>query len=125
MLKRRLVDFLRVAFNVSQRRACRCIGIGMSSYRYKSRAKDRSALARWLRELAWSRVRFGYRRLHVLLWREGCRVNHKCVYRLYKLEELSLRLKTRKKRISRTRGTGGRQPPRQMSAGAWISSQIG
>jgi putative transposase len=45
-------------------------------------------------------VATGYRRLHVLLSREGWKVNHKRVYRLYRLQGLSLRLKTRKKRIS-------------------------
>lgn len=73
--RRWLVDFLIVAFKVSQRRACRCIGIGLSSYRFKSQAKDQSALTRRLRALAASRVRFGYRRLHVLLVREGWKIN--------------------------------------------------
>ena len=56
-----------------------------------------------LRELAASRVRYGYRRLHVLLRREGWKINAKRVYRLYKLEGLSLRFKQRKKRVSRLR----------------------
>lgn len=56
-----------------------------------------------LRELAASRVRYGYRRLHVLLRREGWKINAKRVYRLYKLEGLSLRLKRSKKRVSRLR----------------------
>ncbi len=53
-----------------------------------------------LRDLAIARVRYGYRRLHVLLRREGWRVNHKRVYRLYRLEGLGLRLKHRRKRVS-------------------------
>jgi putative transposase len=48
-------------------------------------------------------VRYGYRRLHVLLQREGWHVNHKRVYRLYREEGLSLRLKCKKKRVSRAR----------------------
>jgi putative transposase len=56
-----------------------------------------------LRDLAASRVKYGYRRLHVLLRREGWKVNHKKIYRLYKLEGLSLRLKKTKKRVSRLR----------------------
>jgi putative transposase len=56
-----------------------------------------------IRDLAAVRVRYGYRRLHVLLQREGWLVNHKRVYRLYREEGLSLRLKTRKKRISTLR----------------------
>lgn len=56
-----------------------------------------------LKELAGVRVRYGYRRLHVLLQREGWHVNVKRVYRLYRLEGLSLRLKTKKKRASAVR----------------------
>ena len=59
-----------------------------------------------LKDLAAARVRYGYRRLHVLLMREGWVINHKRVYRLYKQEGLSLRLKTKKKRAS-----AGRVPP--------------
>jgi putative transposase len=53
-----------------------------------------------LKEIAAARVRWGYRRLHGLLRREGWKVNHKRVYRLYKQEGLELRLRTRKKRAS-------------------------
>ena len=102
--RRELVQFLRVGFQVSERRACRVIPIPRSSQRYQSQAKDQSALELRLRDLAQSRVRYGYRRLHVLLEREGWRINHKRVYRLYRLEGLSLRLKTRKKRVSGLRG---------------------
>jgi putative transposase len=56
-----------------------------------------------MRDLAASRVRYGYRRIHVLLRREGWVLNHKKVYRLYKLEGLSLRLKQSKKRVSQAR----------------------
>lgn len=61
-----------------------------------------------IRDLAAARVRYGYRRLHVLLRREGWQVNHKRVYRLYRQGGLSLRLKTRKKRVSGVRMV---QPP--------------
>ncbi len=67
---------------------------------YQSRAKDQTALKIRLRELAASRVRYGYRRLHVLLQREGWQINHKRVYRIYRQEGLSLRLKCAKKRVS-------------------------
>ncbi len=53
-----------------------------------------------LRDLAAARVRWGYKRLHILLRREGWKVNHKRVHRLYKLEGLNLRLKTKKKRVA-------------------------
>jgi putative transposase len=61
-----------------------------------------------MRDLAAARVRYGYRRIHVLLRREVWVLNHKKVYRLYKLEGLSLRLKKTKKRVSRLRVV---QPP--------------
>lgn len=56
-----------------------------------------------LRELAAVRVRYGYRRLHVLLRREGWHVNHKRVYRLYRLESLALRRRWRRKRANGVR----------------------
>lgn len=61
------------------------------------------ALRQRLRELAQARPRFGYRRLYVLLRREGWRINHKCVYRLYREEGLSMRTRRRKKRVSHLR----------------------
>jgi len=88
--RRELVEFLRVGFKISERRACRVIPLARSSYRYQGQAQDQSALKIRLRDLAQSRVRYGYRRLHVLLAREGWRVNHKRVYRLYRLAGLSL-----------------------------------
>ena len=69
-------------------------GCQRKTYRYRSRAKDQTALRMRLRELASVRVRYGYRRLHVLLRREGWHVNHKRVYRLYCLEGLSVRARS-------------------------------
>jgi putative transposase len=74
-----------------------------STLRYRSQAQDQTPLRMRLRELAAARVRYGYRRLHVLLQREGWRVNHKRVYRLYRLDGLALRLRRRRKRISAVR----------------------
>jgi putative transposase len=70
---------------------------------YKSRKDPQYALRIRLRDLAASRVRYGYRRLHVLLRREGWMINLKRVRRLYNLEGLSLRLKKTKKRVSALR----------------------
>jgi putative transposase len=97
------VDFVRVGFRTSERRACRVIGYQRTTYRYRSQAKDQTALRLRLRELASVRVRYGYRRLHTLLRREGWQVNHKRVYRLYRLEGLSVRSPVRKKRTSALR----------------------
>jgi putative transposase len=84
-----LVDFVRVGFRTSERRACQVIGYHRKTYRYQSRAKDQAALRMRLRELTSVQVRYGYRRLHTLLRREGWRVNHKRVYRLFRLGALS------------------------------------
>jgi putative transposase len=87
-------------FKTSERKACRTLGVSRSSMRYQSRADQQGALRLRLKDLAAARVRWGYRRLHVLLGREGRKVNHKRVYRLYKQEGLELRLRTKKKRAA-------------------------
>lgn len=84
--------------------------------RYVQRTPDQTALRLRIRELAASRVRYGYLRLHLLLRREGWHVNHKRVYRLYKLEGLELRLKSRKKRVSQVRVV---PPPAQAPQERW------
>ena len=75
--KREAVAHLRSAFEMSERRACRTIGCVRMTVRYRSRRPDDAALRQRLRALAHERRRFGYRRLHVLLRREGFTVNHK------------------------------------------------
>jgi len=82
---------------VSERHACRVIGCALSSQRYRARRDPRPELRSRLRELAHQRVRWGYRRLHVLLGREGVVVNKKCVYRIYREEGLAVRRKKRKR----------------------------
>jgi putative transposase len=99
-----LVQFLCVGFAMSERRSCGVLAVAHSSYRYRSVASDQGALRLRLRDLAAARIRYGYRRLHVLLQREGWGVNQKRVYRLYRLEGLSLRRKAKKKRVSGRRG---------------------
>jgi putative transposase len=69
-----------------------------SMIRYRSVADPQTELRMRLRELAMSRVAYGYRRLHILLWREGWRVNHKRVYRLYREEGLGMRKKVPRRR---------------------------
>jgi putative transposase len=101
--KRAVVHYFRTGFRVSERRACRLAGVARSSYRYRSHAADQTALRLRLRDLAATRVRYGYRRLHVLLRREGWRVNHKRIYRLYREEGLGIRVKRRKKLASAPR----------------------
>jgi putative transposase len=103
--RRDVVTHLRLAYRVSERRACGAMGFSRSSQRYCSVAEPQDELRLRLKELAAVRVRYGYRRLHVLLRREGWPVNHKRIYRLYRLEGLVIRQKTpRRKRSSRYRG---------------------
>lgn len=90
-------------FKLSERRACRLIGVRRSSYRYRVKRKEPNELREKLRALAEQRRRFGYRRLYVLLRRQGLRINHKRVYRIYRQEGLSLRLRRRKRRSSAVR----------------------
>jgi putative transposase len=94
------VEFLKVGYQIGTRKACELISLNRSTAYYQSQAKDQTALKIRLRDLAASRVRYGYRRLHVLLQREGWKINHKRVYRIYCQEGLSLRLKRAKKRVS-------------------------
>ena len=101
--KRAVVRFFRTGFRVSERRACRLANVARSSYRYHSVATDQTVLRLRLRDLAAARVRYGYRRLHVLLRREGWRVNHTRVYRLYREDGLGIRVKRRKTLASASR----------------------
>jgi len=90
---------------LSQRRACRLVGIGHSTLRYQRRRASDEAVRQRLRELAAQRRRFGYRRLGWLLAREGQVMNHKKVYRLYREERLMVR-----RRGGRKRALGSRTP---------------
>ena len=93
-----MVEFLRVAYDVSERHACRAIRVPRSSHRYRSIKNPDTPLRMRLRELAATRIRYGYRRMYIVLRREGWRVNHKRVYRLYCEEGLHLRAKRPKRR---------------------------
>ena len=89
----------------SQRRACGLIGLAAKTYRYRPRRPDEDELRRRLRQLASERRRFGYRRLLILLRREGVVINHKRLFRLYREERLTVR-----KRGGRKRALGTRAP---------------
>ena len=82
---------------MSIRRACAAIAAERSSYHYKSRRGDQAGLKQRIREIAETRVRYGYRRITVLLRREGWLVNAKRVQRLYREMGLQLRNKTPKR----------------------------
>ena len=75
--------------NYSQRRACGLVGLHPKTYRYVTKRSGDEELRRRLRELASQRRRFGYRRLGLMLERQGIRLNAKKLYRLYKEERLN------------------------------------
>jgi len=87
---------IRQRYSVSLQRVCGLIGLHRSSCYYQARARDDRALRAALRRKAAERRRFGYRRLLVLLQREGWRANHKRVWRVYQAERLQVRRRTRK-----------------------------
>lgn len=88
------------------RKACAVIQLSRVVYLYRSIARDNSALMMRMKEITQTRVHYGYRRVHVMLKREGFKDNHKRVYRLYREEGLSLRLK----RPRRSKAARLRQP---------------
>ena len=89
--KRKAVAHLRGAFGMSERRACKAIGFCRMTIRYETRRSDDYDLRERMKALAHERRRFVYRRLHVLLRREGHLVNHKRLFRLYREEKLTVR----------------------------------
>jgi putative transposase len=101
--RREAVAHLVERHEMSERRACRVIAVDRSGIRYRSTRPDDEELRRRLRALAEERRRFGYRRLHVLLRREGYEVNRKRVQRLYVEEKLHLRRRGGRKRALGTR----------------------
>jgi putative transposase len=102
---REAAAYLQSTYEMSERRAIRVIGADRSSMRYRSTRPDDAPLRERLKALAQERRRFGYRRLHVLLRREGHAVNRKRVQRLYREEKLTVR-----RRGGRKRALGERRP---------------
>lgn len=98
--RRPVVHYLRAEWCLAERRACGLASLNRSTVRYEHRRSGDQELRERLRQLAGERRRFGYRRLHVMLRREGQMVNHKRVYRVYREEGLSVRRRKRK-RVSR------------------------
>jgi putative transposase len=107
--RRQAVVIAQQEHGLSRRRACRLVGIPRSVVEHApKRERDHARLRERLRTLAGERRRFGYRRLHELLRREGWQANHKLIERLYREEKLAIRRRGRQKR-----GLGG------VMAGAW------
>ncbi|MGY3408379.1 putative transposase [Bradyrhizobium sp. GM5.1] len=88
---------------MSERRACKAIGCCRMTMRYRTTQADDASLRQRMRAMAQERRRFGYRRLHVLLKREGYLINHKKLFRLYREEKLTVRRRGGRKRAIGTR----------------------
>ena len=80
--ERKAVAHLVDAYGMSERRACKTIGCCRMTMRYKTTRADDAGLRQRMKAIAHERRRFGYRRLHVLLKREGYVINHKKLFRL-------------------------------------------
>jgi len=94
------VDYLKATYAVAERRACRLVALSRSVYLYRSHRDPQTALRQRMCEIAATRVRYGYRKIRVLLLREGYRVSKNRLYRLYREEGLSLRYRQNRKRRS-------------------------
>jgi putative transposase len=101
--KRKAIAHLVDAYGMSERRACKTIGCCRMTMRYQTTRADDAALRQRMKAIAHERRRFGYRRLHVLLKREGYVINHKKLFRLYREEKLAVRRRGGRKRAIGTR----------------------
>src|SRR5204863_7878277 len=106
--RRELVRQVQAAHGVSEWRSCVALGVERSTIRYRSTKPDPAPLRLRIRDLAKTRVRYGYFRIYIQLRREGWVVNHKRVYRLYREEGLSLRLKRPRRHVAPPIGSGSR-----------------
>jgi putative transposase len=97
------VTAAREAHGISERRACSIIGVDRSAMRYRHRRPEDASTRLRLKELAAERRRFGWRRLKLLLEREGIHMNHKKLWRLYAEERLQVRHRGGRKRALGTR----------------------
>jgi putative transposase len=97
--KRKLVDAVCGEWDVSIRRACRVLEVDTSTYHYKSRRPGQASLEARIKEICQTRVRYGYRRVHVLLRGEGWAINQKKTRRVYRELGLQLRNKAPKRRV--------------------------
>jgi len=107
--KREIVQYMKKNHQISIGRSCRLLSLGLTTYYYISRRSGDTKAREALRRVAQKRHRWGYRRLKVLLAREGIKLNHKKVFRLYQEEKLQLK-KRRKKQTRKWRGEKAKMP---------------
>lgn len=98
--KRELANFLIQAYRVSIRRATAVLQLRQATYFYVAHPRDDRAERQRIREIAQTRIRYGVKRIHILLRREGWVINHKKTYRIYCEEQLNLRRKRPRRRVA-------------------------
>jgi hypothetical protein len=119
--RRQAVDDLRGAWRVSIRRACAVLMVERSSYHYRGRRPDRAALRTRIKEIAETRVRYGYRRVHALLQREGCTVMSNWSIGCIAKWACNCGLKRRDARSKPNCGRAARHRRHAMTSGRWAS----
>src|SRR6185437_6817270 len=117
--QRKMVDHVRLEWQVTIRRACRALPVERSTYHYRPRRVEQAELKQRIKEIAETRVRYGYRRIHVLLRREGWKVNPKRVCRLYREMDLQLRNKRPKVASKPSCVATEHRLPNPMISGRW------
>ncbi len=113
------------AYRVSERRSCAVTVLHRSTCLYVGTREDDVLMRRRIHEITAVQVRYGYRRIHILIRREGNLVNQKNVYRLYREEGLHLRRRRLRRRVGAVVSVPSTAcvslPQRvSMSVGAWI-----
>ena len=101
--KRTCLELLINEHKMSERRACWLVGVQRSLFRYCSKRESEENLKQEIKKIAYEKRRFGYRRIHMMLKRNGLIVNHKRVYRIYKNEGLKVQKRSVRKRAMGTR----------------------
>jgi putative transposase len=95
---RQVVEYLHGSYRVSERRACRIARMNRATFRYRSYRDPRKELRMRIREIAQARVRYGYRKIRVLLNREGWKMGKYLVERIYREEGLTLHQRRKRRR---------------------------
>lgn len=103
---------MRGEWGVSIRQACRVLEVDTSTYHYRSRRPGQAVLESRIKEICQTRVRYGYRRVHVLRRRDGWPINQKKTRRIYRQLGLQLRNKTPKRRVKAKLRDDRRDAPR-------------
>ena len=119
--KRELVDAVCGEWDVSIQRACRVLELDTSTYHHKSRRSGQADIEHRMKEICATRVRYGYRRVHVMLRREGRPINQKKTRRIYRELGLQLRNKRRSGASRPYCATTARSPAGRTRPGRWTS----